>query len=112
MISITPRATEKLKGTLINRCFKAGIGFRVMVKEYRDEKICVRLRVDKAREGDVPLNVDGIPLFVDPASRVCIANHSLDYIDEPGGGLVFAELFKTNENQIDGGSTVENCAGT
>ena len=82
----------------MKKIFESGIGFRVSVKEYKDGEIHARIQVDQVREGDVPLNVDGIPLFVDPASRICIANHSLDYIDGPRGGLVFREPSKANKN--------------
>ena len=86
-------ALEKLKQNLIDNCFNAEVGYRVLVSEDENKDIAISLKIDMAREGDRVIAVNGLKLFIGPDSADRItADYELDYIYEPQTGFVLKPL--------------------
>jgi len=79
---ISTEAAAALKRILVNYCFQAGLGFRVLGLLDDSQALTVSIKVDKLHEGDLVLNTNGIRIFVDPDTSNLIADFKLDYNDE------------------------------
>jgi Fe-S cluster assembly iron-binding protein IscA len=88
VIDISPETIKMLKEQLVKRCSKADIGFRILAARDEHGKRSLVIKVDRPGEGDAVLEADGIKVFVDPASLTGVAEHELDYVDEPDGKFV------------------------
>lgn len=82
-MGISSKAAAVLKQKLLESCFEAGIGFRMLVEKNECGEKTLVIRPDRAREGDEVLELDGIRIFID---RVCAseaAGRELDCLDSP-----------------------------
>lgn len=87
-LSISPEVAGRLKEKLLERCFEAGIGFRMLVVGGECGETAFSMQVDKACEGDLVLETDGIKVFVDRVSAARADDHQLDYVDEAWGSFI------------------------
>lgn len=82
MLGITSKATTVLKQKLLESCFEAGIGFRMLVAKNECGEKTLIIRPDRAREGDEALELDGVRIFIDRISAVQAAGRELDCLDD------------------------------
>jgi iron-sulfur cluster assembly protein len=92
MVSTSNKAAEQLREQLINKCFEAGIGFRVLVNASESSKATFSIKLDRQNMKDEVLESNGIKLFLDPASAARISGYQLDYQDEPDGGFILKTI--------------------
>jgi Fe-S cluster assembly iron-binding protein IscA len=87
MIQVSPRAVDKLKEELIQKCLDAGIGFRIMVDTDGAGKITSTMKFDRQRQEDLVIDLGGVKLFSDPNSVTHVRDYHLDYLSNPEGGF-------------------------
>jgi iron-sulfur cluster assembly protein len=87
MVSTSYKAAEQLREELINKCFEAGIGFRMLVNAAEPSEATFSIRLDMQHRGDEVVESNGVRVFLDPASAARISDYQLDYQDEPDGGF-------------------------
>ena len=83
MMGITSKAIAVLKKKLLESCFEAGIGFRMLVEKNECGEKTLVIKPDRAREGDKVLELDGVRIFIDRASAAQAAGRELDCLDDP-----------------------------
>ena len=87
MVSTSNKAAKQLREQLTNKCFEAGIGFRMLVNTDESGKAVFGIKLDRERPGDEVIESSGVKVFLDPASAARIGDYQLDYQDEPDGGF-------------------------
>jgi len=87
MVSTSNKAAKQLREQLINKCFEAGIGFRMLINAGEPGKATFSIKLDRQHRGDEVIESNGIRVFLDPASAARISGYQLDYQDEPDGGF-------------------------
>ena len=85
MIEINNRAVEKLNKELRERCFLAGIGFRITLTKYDNDKLGASLKFDRQRDGDITQDLDGLKIFYSPEAQKLGENYRLDFFNDPEG---------------------------
>ena len=79
MISLTEKASEKLKQTLSKR--GNGLGIRIAVKTTGCSGLAYVLEyVDTQIDGDLLIECNGCSVFIDPKSCPYINNMTIDYV--------------------------------
>lgn len=79
MISITDKATNKVKQTLAKR--GKGLGIRIGVKTTGCSGLAYVLEyVDKPLPEDVKIDCDGCSLYIDPKSCAYLQGMTIDYV--------------------------------
>ena len=88
MITASDRAIEKLQAWLAYKYFETGgVGFRIFASATESGKPTSVIKLDRQCQGDEVTELDGIKVFLDPASAAQFADYELDYL-EPDGGFV------------------------
>lgn len=87
MVSTSSKAAKQLREQLINKCFEAGIGFRMLVNAGDSGKATFSIKLDRQHQGDEVIESNGIKVLLDLASASQISDYQLDYQDEPDGGF-------------------------
>ena len=98
MLSISSRAVERLREELLQKCFQADIGFRVLVTS-EPGKATFSIKFDRQRRGDEVIDSGGVKVFLDASSAAQIKGYQVDYHDEPGGGFFLKIAQKTKDKQ-------------
>ena len=88
MVTASNKAAKQLREQLINKCFEAGIGFRMLVDAAKFGEATFSIKLDRQRRGDEVIESNGVKVFLDPASAARISDYQLDYQDEPDGGFI------------------------
>ena len=88
MMGITSKATAVLKKKLLESCFEAGIGFRMLIEKNEYGEKTLVIKPDKAHEGDEILELDGVRIFIDSASAAQAAGRELDCVDDSRGSFL------------------------
>ena len=79
MITVTDKATNKVKQTLAKR--GKGLGIRIGVKTTGCSGLAYVLEyVDNPNPEDIQIDCTGCSLFVDPKSSAYINNMTIDYV--------------------------------
>jgi iron-sulfur cluster assembly protein len=86
-ISISEEAIDQLREQLLNGCLEAGIGFRIEVNKDEAGKVNFSIRIDRQKQDDKVLKLEGVKVFLNPASALYIDGYRLDYENEPDGGF-------------------------
>jgi Fe-S cluster assembly iron-binding protein IscA len=104
MVYTSNKAAERLRGELINKCFEAGIGFRVLVTDDEYGKATISIKLDRQHVRDEAIESNSIKVFSDPASASRISGYQLDYQDEPGSGFILKTIqdFEGGQNKCNG----------
>jgi len=92
MVNTTNKAAKRLREHLIDKCFEAGVGFRVFVNSGESGKATFGIKLDRERPQDQIIESNGVKLFLDPASAARISDYQLDYRDEPDGGFLLRTM--------------------
>jgi Fe-S cluster assembly iron-binding protein IscA len=87
MVSTSNKAAKQLREQLTNKCFEAGIGFRMLVNTDESGKATFSIKLDRRHQGDEVIESNGVKVFLDPASAARISDYQLDYHDEPRSGF-------------------------
>lgn len=87
MVNTTNKAAKRLREHLIDKCFEAGIGFRMLVNSGESGKATFSIKLDREYPQDQVIESNGVKLFLDPPSAARISDYQLDYRDEPDGGF-------------------------
>ena len=95
MATISNKAVETLREQLVQKCFEAGIGFRICVSAEDSGEGSFSIKLDRQHEGDKIMDSGGIKVFWDPASAARISGYQLDFQDESAGGF----FLKVNEEE-------------
>ncbi len=88
MVGTSSKAAKRLREQLINKCFEAGVGFRMLVNTGGSGEATFSIKLDRQQRGDEVIESNGIKLFLDPASAARISDYQLDYQDAPDGGFI------------------------
>jgi len=91
-ISISRKAVAGLRKQLVQKCFEAGVGFRMLVNTDNSGKATFTIKLDKKRQRDEVIQSGDVNLFLDPSSAARISGYQLDYQDEPGGGFFLSTM--------------------
>jgi len=87
MVTASNKAAKRLREQLINKCFEAGIGFRMFVNTAESGKATFSIKLDRQHRGDEVIESNGVKIFLDPASASRISGYQLDYQGETDGGF-------------------------
>lgn len=88
MITASDKAADKLREQLLDKCFEMGVGFRFQVTTDESGKSAFSIKLDKQHQEDESAQLNGVKVFMDPASASQIKDCQLDYLDEPDGGFI------------------------
>lgn len=99
MVSTSHKAVQRLREQLIRKCFEAGIGFRILVTAGKSGEATFGIKLDKQHQGDEVIELDGVKIFLDPASAAQIRDYQLDYHDEPNGGFYLNTMQKAKDRR-------------
>jgi Fe-S cluster assembly iron-binding protein IscA len=95
MLSISSQAAEKLREELIDKCFQAKLGFRILAGGSESGEAAFNIKFDMQRQGDKVIESDGVKIFIDTFSAAQIVGCQVDYRDEPEDGFFLEMLQKT-----------------
>jgi Fe-S cluster assembly iron-binding protein IscA len=102
-MTVSEKAVQRLEDYLIQRCFDAGLGFRVANDGHESGHAVVSIKLDYEHTGDEVTTSQGIRIFVDPASATVLKDCNLDYVDEPTGGFCLrTERMAAEGSQVKG----------
>ena len=87
MVTTSNEAAKRLREELINKCFEAGVGFRVLVESSKSGQATFSIKVDRRHQEDKVIESSGVKIFLDPASAARISGYQLDYQDEANEGF-------------------------
>jgi len=87
MVSVTSKAVLRLREQLVQKCFEAGIGFRMLVNASELGKTTFSIKVDRQHQEDEVIESNGVRVFLDPDSAAQISDFQLDYQDGADGGF-------------------------
>lgn len=99
MLNISGQAAEKLREELIDKCFQANLGFRILAGGSESGEAAFNIKFDMQRQGDKVIESDGVKIFIDTSSAAQIEGCQVDYRDEPGGGFFLEMTQKTKDRQ-------------
>jgi len=85
MVTTSIKAADRLREELINKCFEAGIGFRVLVTPSESGEASFSIKIDRQHQDDKVMESNGIKVLLDSVSAAQIGDYQLDYQDKPDG---------------------------
>ena len=86
LVTLTPKASSRLK-SLLQEEGKADLGLRIYVEGGGCHGFQYGMHFDeKPGEGDEVVEVDGVKVFIDPASIKYLQGSIVDYVDSMIGG--------------------------
>ena len=90
MFQLRPTAVTELRA-VFEREEHEGLGLRVAARLEDDGELAFGLGFDEPREGDLPLDFDGVDILISPPSQPLLHDAMLDFVEvEPGRfGFVF-----------------------
>jgi Fe-S cluster assembly iron-binding protein IscA len=91
MIALELKALEALKEKLLESCYDAGIGYRMLVTKTETEEISCILKLDIKREGDQVVEVKGMRIFLDPISALHMQDSELEFLDIYDGNFILRD---------------------
>jgi Fe-S cluster assembly iron-binding protein IscA len=91
MLNISSQAAEKLREELIDKCFQANLGFRILAGDSESGEAAFNIKFDMQRQGDEVIESDGVKVFLDTSSAAQVKGYQVGYRDELGGGF-FLEM--------------------
>jgi len=77
-----------MKETLLQKCSQAGMGFRMRVDSSETGELVFRLNLDRTRQGDHVLEIEGLTLLLDPGTAARVSELEVGLIDVTADGLV------------------------
>lgn len=92
MFSVTSSAAAEIAGAAA-RSDAAGMALRVAARQSADGSVEYGMGFDEPREGDMPLQIQGVNLVIAPASQPILESVVLDFVElEPGNfNFIFAD---------------------
>jgi len=99
MLSISNQAAEKLREELIDKCFQANLGFRILAGGNESGEATFNIKFDMQRQGDEVIESDGVKVFLDASNAAQIKGCHIDYSDKPGGGFFLEMSQKTKDGK-------------
>jgi iron-sulfur cluster assembly protein len=84
MFTLTPQAASQIRASAA-RGGAAEAALRVAARREPDGSIAYGMGFDEPREGDMPLEVEGIQVLIAPPSQALLQTTRLDFVElEPG----------------------------
>jgi len=84
MLTLTPEAASQIREAAA-RSGAADAALRVAARRETDGSIVYGMGFDEPREGDMPLEVEGVQLLIAPPSQALLQMTRLDFVElEPG----------------------------
>jgi Fe-S cluster assembly iron-binding protein IscA len=103
MITASEKAVQRLEDYLIQKCFDAGLGFRVTNDSHEPGHAVLNIKLDYEHTGDEVITTHGIRILVDPTSAAVLKDCKLDYVDERTGGFCLrTEGMAAEDSQLKG----------
>ncbi len=92
MFNVTTAAAQEILAAAA-RSDAAGLALRVAARQVADGSIEYGMGFDEPREGDMPLQVQGVNLLIAPPSQPTLEDVVLDFVEiEPGQfNFIFAD---------------------
>ncbi|MDH4050085.1 MAG: hypothetical protein OEU93_00800 [Rubrivivax sp.] len=88
MFNLSPAAAAEIRHAT-SRSDAAGLGLRIAARQEADGGVCVGMGFDEMREGDLPLQIDGVELLIAPPSQPLLADAMLDFVELAPGEFRF-----------------------
>ena len=91
MFTLSPAAASEIRAT-VPRSGAEGLALRVAARQEADGSLAFGMGFDEQREGDLPLDIDGVQLLIGQPSQPLLDDALLDFVEiEPGRhGFVLA----------------------
>jgi iron-sulfur cluster assembly protein len=84
MLMLSPTAAAEIRAAL-PRSGAEGLALRVAARLEPDGSLAFGMGLDEQREGDLPLELDGVQLLIARPSQALLDDAMLDYVElEPG----------------------------
>ncbi len=84
MLMLTPAAAHEIRAAA-PRSGADGLALRVAARLEPDGSLAFGMGFDEQREGDLPLEIDGVQLLIAPPSQALLDDALLDFVElEPG----------------------------
>jgi iron-sulfur cluster assembly protein len=84
MFMLSPAAASEIRAA-VPRSQADGLALRVAARLEADGSLALGLGFDEQREGDLPLEIDGVMLLIAPPSQPLLDEALLDFVElEPG----------------------------
>jgi Fe-S cluster assembly iron-binding protein IscA len=91
MIELGFKALEKLKEKLLESCYDAGIGYRILVTKKESGEISCVLKLGTKREGDHVIEFEGMRIFLDPLSAFYMRDSELQFLDMSNDSFILRD---------------------
>ncbi len=92
MFTVTTSAANEIQSAAA-RSDAAGMALRVAARQTADGSVEYGMGFDEPREGDMPLQIEGVNLLIAPPSQPMLDDVVLDFVElEPGSfNFIFAD---------------------
>lgn len=107
MFTLTPQAAAQIRASAA-RSGAAEAALRVAARREPDGSIAYGMGFDEPREGDMPLEVEGVQVLIAPPSQALLQATRLDFVElEPGS---FDFVFMDGDGDEPAGCGSGGCA--
>ena len=112
MFTLTAEAASQIRES-VARSGATDAALRVAARRETDGSIVYGMGFDEPREGDMPLEVEGIQLLIAPPSQALLQATRLDFVElEPGRfDFIFVAVESTVDPAPAGGCASGGCGG-
>ena len=88
MFSVTTSAASEIQGAAA-RGDAAGLALRIAARQVADGSVEYGMGFDEPREGDLPLQIQGVNLLIAPPSQPMLESIVLDFVELAPGNFNF-----------------------
>jgi iron-sulfur cluster assembly protein len=115
MFTLSPTAAAEIRAAM-PRSEAQGLALRVAARLEADGALAFGMGLDEAREGDLPLEIDGVSLLIAPPSQALLDDALLDYVEVAPGRHDFVCVAQTEDTPAPAagcgsGGGCNGCAG-
>lgn len=99
MFTLSSAAATEIRAATA-RSGAEGLALRVAARLEPDGSLAFGMGFDEAREGDMPLEIEGVPLLIAQPSQALLDDAMLDYVEVAPGRLDFVCVAQTPEDEV------------
>ncbi|MCP5269653.1 MAG: iron-sulfur cluster assembly accessory protein [Burkholderiaceae bacterium] len=108
MFTLTSAAAEEILAAM-PRSGAEGLALRVAARLEPDGSLAFGMGFDEAREGDMPLEIEGVPLLIAQPSQALLDDAMLDYVEVAPGRLDFVCVAQTPDEETPAPAPAGGC---
>lgn len=98
MFTLTSAAAAEIRAAM-PRSAADGLSLRVAARLEQDGSLAFGMGFDEPREGDMPLEIEGVPLLIAQPSQALLDDAMLDYVEVAPGRLDFVCVAQAPEDE-------------